>query len=231
MYADSGGLPRKGESIRCFSRCLLCVSLLIMTLALVFAAEPFKVDEQTLRWADGRYGAVGRNRLLEWQKFLQTQEKEDMAKLTMVNRFINAFTFIDDFFHWEQEDYWATPIEFIASGGGDCEDFAIAKYFSLITLGVSSEKLALHYVVSLSLNQSHLVLAYYPAPGGEPLILDNLVETIKPSSQRPDLAPVYSFNASVLWEAKHMGRGKVLGDSRRIRQWREFMVRMKQKVH
>lgn len=221
----------RGASFAPLFRGAVCSLLILVTLALVFAEEPFRITEQTLRWAESRYGVAGRNRLLTWQDFMQMQEKDALAKLHRVNHFMNNFSFVSDSVHWGKEDYWATPLEFIASGGGDCEDFALAKYFALISLGIPSEKLALHYVVSLGLNQSHLVLAYYSLPGGEPLILDNLIDAIKPSSQRTDLVPVYCFNASVLWEAKQMGRGKMLGDSRRIRQWREFLTRMNKRVH
>jgi hypothetical protein len=62
----------------------------------------------------------------------------------------------------------------------------------------------------------------------EPLILDNLVDTIKPSSQRTDLVPVYSFNASGLWEAKIRGQGERLGPGHRIRPWRELLIKMNQ---
>ena len=59
--------------------------------------------------------------------------------------------FIDDIIHWNKVDYWATPIEFLASHGGDCEDFAIAKYFTLIQLGIPEEQLTLTYVKALRL--------------------------------------------------------------------------------
>ena len=136
--------------------------------------------------------------------------------------------FVSDADHWWRTDYWATPAEFIASGGGDCEDFAIAKFFSLKSLGISSDKLALNYVFASRLNQSHLVLAYYPLPGKEPWILDNLMDAIKPASQRTDLVPIYSFNANTLWESKELEKGKRIGNSRRIRPWRELLTRMKQ---
>ncbi len=53
------------------------------------------------------------------------------------------------------------PLEFLGSNAGDCEDFTIAKYFSLLELGVSDKKLRLVYVKTIELNQFHMVLAYY----------------------------------------------------------------------
>lgn len=67
---------------------------------------------------------------------------------------------------------------------------------------------------------------YYPFPGAEPLVLDNLVETIEPSSQRADLLPVYSLNGSGLWLTKQRGKGKIIGNSDQLKRWRELLDRM-----
>ena len=154
-----------------------------------------------------------------------------MIKLEKVNRFFNKIPFVSDIIHWGKEDYWATPTEFLASNGGDCEDFAVAKYFTLIGLGVAEKQLTLTYVTALQLKQSHLVLTYYPGPDTEPLVLDSLVETIEPSSRRTDLIPIYSFNASGLWDAKQRGRGNKIGDGRRVKPWRELLGRMDEELH
>lgn len=195
----------------------------------VFAVRPLIVDQQSLQWAEQHYGAEGRRRLVAWQHFMRQLDKEELVFVEQVNRFLNTFTFVSDAQHWGQADYWATPTEFIASGGGDCEDFAIAKYFSLVSLGVQSDKLALNYVVATRLNQSHLVLAYYPVRGMEPWILDNLMDAIKPASQRTDLIPIYSFDARTLWKSKEFGKGEQIGLSRRIKPWRELLMRMQQR--
>jgi predicted transglutaminase-like cysteine proteinase len=135
---------------------------------------------------------------------------------------------VDDIRHWGEKDYWATPIEFLASHGGDCEDFSIAKYFTLKAMGMSEEKLNLTYVKALQYNMHHMVLTYYRTPGAEPLVLDNLVETIKPASQRTDLMPIFSFNGTGLWLAKQRGRGKLAGSSSRVKRWRDLLEKMAQ---
>ena len=91
-------------------------------------------------------------------------------------------------------EYWATPAEALIRGQGDCEDYAIAKFFTLTRMGVAANKLRLSYVKALGRNQAHMVLAYYATPDSEPLLLDNLKPQIKPASQRKDLLPVYAFN-------------------------------------
>lgn len=192
------------------------------------AESDFTISDQTLHWAEEHYGASARKRLLAWQDIMQSQDDDDLTKLKRINHFFNKIEFIDDYSHWKKDDYWATPIEFLASGGGDCEDFAIAKYFTLISLGIAEKQLTLTYVQALRLNMPHLVLTYYPDSDMEPLILDNLIETIEPSSQRTDLLPVYSFNTSGLWDAKIRGQGKKLGIGRQIRPWRELLIKMNQ---
>ncbi|MGD9948138.1 MAG: transglutaminase-like cysteine peptidase [Desulfobulbus sp.] len=211
-----------------FSSFFAIILVLIFALEEIYAEQPFTVDQQSLQWAEQHYGNVGRRRLLAWQDFMRQLGTDELVFVEQVNSFLNKLMFVSDGAHWGRADYWATPTEFVASGGGDCEDFAIAKYFSLKSLGISSDKLALNYVFASRLNQSHLVLAYYPVPGMEPWVLDNLMDAIKPASQRTDLVPIYSFNASVLWESKELGKGKQIGNSRRIRPWRELLKRMKQ---
>jgi len=204
----------------------LLLFLLVVTAAPVGTEETFVINERTLRLMEKRYGTGARARLLGWQNLIQTTGGDDRAQLERVNRFFNAMAFVDDDIHWKKVDYWATPIEFLASEGGDCEDFAIAKYFTLIKLGIAEDRLTLTYVKAMRLNKAHMVLTYYPSPGAEPLVLDNLIETIQPSSQRTDLLPVYSLNGSGLWLAKQRGKGKLIGASDRLKRWRELLDRM-----
>lgn len=202
------------------------LALLLMLLALPLCPrESLVISERTLQRVERQYGPGARQRVRDWQDLLQDDQGSEQSKLEKINRFFNVLTFVDDAVHWNSADYWATPIEFLASRGGDCEDFAIAKYFSLIELGIAEEKLALTYVKALRLNQAHMVLTYYATPGAEPLILDNLNPTILPASKRTDLLPVYSLNGSGLWLAKQRGKGKLIGSSDRLQRWREMLDR------
>ena len=56
-------------------------------------------------------------------------------KINKVNAYVNGFAYIEDNNNWNKSDYWATPAEFFARGG-DCEDFAFAKY-SPILIGLT----------------------------------------------------------------------------------------------
>ncbi len=221
--------------VLCFRSVLISLPLLLLfvvTVVTVCPDESFVIPEQILSMAEKQYGPAARQRLLDWQHLIRTEkDTSETAQLETVNRFFNQMAFIDDIIHWQQDDYWATPVEFLASGGGDCEDFAIAKFFTLLLLGVPEARLTLTYVKALHLNQAHMVLTYYPAPGAEPLVLDNLVATINPSSTRTDLLPVYSINGSGLWLAKQRGRGKLVGDSSRLSRWNDLLTRMDKELY
>ena len=134
---------------------------------------------------------------------------------------------MDDIDLWKQKDYWATPLEMLSIGGGDCEDYSIAKYFTLKELGVDEDKLRITYVKAKELNQAHMVLTYFETKRSIPLVLDNLIIEIKPASQRPDLTPVYSFNGTGLWLAKSRGEGQRVGESSRLSLWQDLENRMK----
>lgn len=181
--------------------------------------------------AEREYGPVAKERLLAWSQLIASGgQQTEREKLNIVNDFFNQTRFLSDAEHWGTEDYWATPAEMLASNGGDCEDFSISKYFTLLSLGVPMDRLRITYVKAKTWNpvsQAHMVLTYYPTPGAIPLVLDNLIPEIKPATERPDLIPVYSFNGSGLWLAKARGAGKaVAGGSRNIGLWRELTARM-----
>lgn len=212
----------------------LVLGLAVLSIVIVFALEAFtggkfKLEEEILVKAEERYGPDARKRLLAWEKLIREDTSgTELQKLEKVNQFFNRLEFVSDYNHWKQEDYWATPVEFLASDGGDCEDFSLAKYFTLKAMGVEESKLNLTYVKALSLDQAHMVLTYFEVPGAEPLVLDNLIGEIKPASKRTDLLPVYSFNGTGLWIAKQRGQGQLVGKSDRLGRWKELLGRMPQ---
>jgi predicted transglutaminase-like cysteine proteinase len=208
-------------------RTVVLASVYCLAVAWAVRVEAMSVNPATLQKLQEVYGQGAIKRLREWTALLDalTQTSID-EKIARVNRFFNALQFVPDEEHWNQVDYWATPLEFIASNGGDCEDFAIAKYFTLQALGVDSDSMRLAYVKALELNQAHMVLVYYPAPDQEPMVLDNLVNDILPASQRKDLQPVYSFNAEGLWQARQQGQETRLGTGSDVLMWKTLIQRM-----
>ncbi len=179
-----------------------------------------------------KYGPAARQRFINWQKLMDAGKiLAEREKLQLVNDFFNRnIQFADDLVVWFKNDYWATPVELLAKGAGDCEDFSIAKYFTLIEIGVDESKLRITYVKALKLNLPHMVLSYFEAPQTVPLILDNLKPDISSAIDRSDLLPVYSFNGSSLWLAKIKGSGQPVGDADRLNLWADLKRRMLEKL-
>ncbi len=185
--------------------------------------------EQIIESEEKSKGNV-KKRFHSWKQLIDAQSsKPELSQLTATNNFFNQFMFESDVQFQGEADYWKSPYEFIVDGGGDCEDFSIAKYFTLLTMGIPVEKLRITYVKALKLNQAHMVLAYYAQPEAEPLILDNLEDKILPASKRVDLKPIYSFNGEGLWLAKARAGDKNLGQSNQLSKWRQVIERMQNK--
>jgi len=183
------------------------------------------VSERLIEVYGKRFGAGATERLQAWKQYARARGGSPATErelLEEVNRVLNRIAFVDDAAHWGAEDYWATPAESVASNGADCEDYTIAKYFLLKELGVPIARLRMTYVKSLKLNQAHMVLAYYPRPDADPLVLDNLEDGVRPASQRTDLIPVYSFNDEEVW-VEMRGRS---GSPQQIRNWTALIQRL-----
>lgn len=193
----------------------------------VFTREKFHIDQKVLQKTQEKYGQEARMRLVDWEEIIRNDGISDREKLETINSFFNKkIVFANDMDLYGVKDYWATPVEFISRGAGDCEDYAIAKYFSLKMMGIGEEKLRIAYVKALQQNIFHMVMLYYSNPGAEPLILDNLVDAIKPASERRDLLPIFTFNGAGLWLAHDRGQGKLAGKSSRLTAWSDLLQRM-----
>ena len=220
------------------SRCVFVRRLLSPVWALAFGfglacvvslAAPDFDKTQTL--AQQRYGTQAADMVAAWRKLIEeSRELSDGDKLTKVNTFFNRrIVYQEDSVVWQQADYWATPLEFMGRGTGDCEDFAIAKYVTLQMLGVGNDRLRLIYVRAKSGATSsiaHMVLGFYPQPTEEPLILDNLISSVRPASSRSDLSPVFSFNSDGLWVAG--ATASSADPTARLSRWRDVLARMRQ---
>ena len=181
-----------------------------------------------LKNTEKRYGTLSmltKDRINDWAQLIQSSGTlSEREQLDVVNRFFNRqLNFVDDMRNWKQNDYWATPIESLVKGAGDCEDYSIAKYFTLRRLGVPSDKLRITYVKALKYKQAHMVLTYYATPTADPLVLDNLIPEIRPASQRRDLLPVYAFNAEGLYLP---GSNTRKSDSKKLSRWQDILKKM-----
>ncbi|MCL1143257.1 transglutaminase-like cysteine peptidase [Shewanella gaetbuli] len=177
-----------------------------------------------------QYGQNKIDDFKDWQSLIEDAEGlDDYSKLNLANQFANRhIKYQTDTQHWDKSDYWATPIESLGSGAGDCEDYAIFKYFTLKAMGVDESKMRLMYVRALTIDEPHMVLIYFETPRDIPLVLDNYQTKIKPASQRKDLKPIYSFNGQGLWLAKARGLGNTKPNSSGTKDWTNLMTRIEQ---
>lgn len=216
------------------SRLLLAI-LPLLLVAPAISAGLVNFSENLLTYVARTFSADAPKRLTIWQRLVndmrdneaararQGELKAEQLTLRKINNFLNQVPYANDIDHWRREDYWASPVEMLSSFGGDCEDYSIAKYLSLKELGIPVERLRITYVRAKELNESHMVLAYYPKPDAEPLIMDNLIPEMRPASQRPDLEPVYSFNDDDIWLPSGATRK---GGASNVRLWRELLEKL-----
>ncbi|WP_230976288.1 transglutaminase-like cysteine peptidase [Pseudothauera nasutitermitis] len=217
------------SALRRFAWVLCCAGVLSWWIAGV-AAPDF---DRMQRLAVERYGQRAGETVTAWRALLaEAAETDERTRLERVNTFFNRrIAFDDDIVVWGEQDYWATPLETMGKGAGDCEDFSIAKYMSLLQLGVPAERLRMIYVRARiggpqsTISQAHMVVGYYATPDAEPLILDNLIGEIRPASRRGDLFPVFSFNSEGLWVG---GASTSSADpTTRLSRWRDVLERMR----
>lgn len=211
------------------------VARLILAMLMAGTMYAIAVDTTQLRQLlTARFGPERVDLLNDWLK-TATDAKAlgEPEKLKRINDFVNqSIIFEDDRSVWDQSDYWATPLETIGQGRGDCEDFAIIKYVSLRRAGIASDKLRLIYVKARidapdgPIQVAHMVLAYYASPNAEPVLLDNLQPRILPASKRLDLKPVFSFNSAGIF-AGVSGKEKVsAGGIGRLSRWEDVLRRI-----
>lgn len=201
-----------------------CVMILCLWLAAASSATPPAPPSNFSGQALQTYEA--------WRTTLRQAKGAHLrAQLELINDFFNQhIQYASDASLWQQNDYWSAPLQTMRRGAGDCEDYVIAKYASLRELGVAADKLRLIYVRARlgapgsGLSRAHMVLGYYPTPGSIPLVLDSLLPGIVPATQRPDLTPIFSFNAHGLWDTDNPA--SAADPVARLSPWRSVLERM-----
>lgn len=218
--------PLKQPLLRSIKLCIASVLLCVMVL--LRADDQAWIRQELIEKAQRDFGDDAKQRLLDWQSLYQRlRNSGDDEKLQSVNQFFNQqVNYVSDDKHWGQIDYWATPYESLTTHGADCEDYVIAKYYTLKELGIPVEKLRITYVKALRINQAHMVLTYFPTPDAIPLVLDNLIGKIYSADRRKDLEPVYSFNASGMWLERMRGEGIRMGNPNKLDLWTGLRLRM-----
>ncbi|MEW5852087.1 MAG: transglutaminase-like cysteine peptidase [Myxococcota bacterium] len=124
-------------------------------------------------------------------------------QLQRVNSLVNGWLFASDASNYGVEDYWASPLEFMAKQRGDCEDYCMVKYAALKRLGFTEDQFKLLVVIEKSTGRAHAVLSV-KMPDGE-YILDNLntsarkVEDVVDTAGQPRYHPLLAFARDGKW--------------------------------
>lgn len=128
---------------------------------------------------------------------LESFKSSSIHKMAVqVNKLMNKKRYIVDKKNWGKSDYWATPIEFMERGG-DCEDFAIAKYSALRALGVPEERMRIAIVQDEIKNIPHAILIVYSENG--PVVLDNQIKEVRSTESIAHYKPIFSINREAWW--------------------------------
>ena len=193
---------------------------------ILMSSPEFFIAKTFLDKIEHEYGPIAKKRALHLVQMMnEARDLDDMGKMEKVNNFFNQTPFASDETIWGVSDYWATRYEFIGKDRADCEDYVIAKYFTLKELGVPTSKLFMTYAKSIRYKTAHLVLTYYETPKSIPLVLDNYNYKILPASVRNDLIPIYSFSGDELFNAKQAQIGKLAPALiRQKRPWDELVI-------
>lgn len=125
-----------------------------------------------------------------------SQLPED-KQLEFVHKFVNRLDYITDSELYGISDYWATQFQFYGNAGGDCEDYAITKFYALKLLGYDPERMRVVIVHDTNLNLDHAILVV--ERGGKQWVLDNNLDTVIESARLYHLLPYFALNESHWW--------------------------------
>lgn len=137
------------------------------------------------------------NRSTSWAQLRQRAEgKSPRELLRLVNSFWNSWPYREDQANWGKQDYWAAPAQFLKKSG-DCEDYAIVKYFTLKELGIAPDSMRIVILRDTIRNLAHAVLVVYL--DDEAYVLDNLSNVVQPHTRLRNYSPQYSVNEHGRW--------------------------------
>lgn len=163
--------------------------------------DKMKVQKEMLRRCTAAPAACDPADAKPWRDILaEAAPLEPMARLKAVNAFFNKWPYKTDLDNYAVEDYWATPVEFMTRSG-DCEDYAIAKFYALLQLGVPNDDMRVVAVTDHIRNIGHAVLVVHI--GADSVVLDNLSNLVMSHTRYPQYDPQFSVNETTRW--MHIG--------------------------
>lgn len=144
-----------------------------------------------------KLSATNKCMITKWRIFLnKIKSKPPAEQMELVNQYLNKWLYIIDPTNYQKKDYWATPKQFV-NRNGDCEDYAIAKYASLLHLGFKKEEMRIVVLQDLNLKVPHAVLAVYV--DDKALILDNQISRVIDADRIKHYKPIFSLNEKSWW--------------------------------
>lgn len=140
----------------------------------------------------------------KWKENIALIEKMNLNredKIKVVNDFINkSIVYTEDRDNYHMNDYWASPTEALTRGYGDCEDYALAKYFTLKQLGVPEDEMRIVVLNDTRKNILHAILVIENNDGGTNYVLDNQNKAVMMDNQIAYYIPIYSINERNWWK-------------------------------
>jgi len=199
---------------------LLCCALT------AFANNYPSFTPQELSLIETKYTLISINRITDFQNNIEVfRSLPKDLQLSKVNLYLNQLLPQYDTIIQQQEDYWATPKEFLSTGYGDCEDYVIIKYFTLLELGFDEKDLFITVVKEKFSGGIHMVLSYFQTQSETPLILDNLSFRILPLEKREDLVADMFINSSGVYRYQNKKLVKVAS---KYPKYQELLIKIKQ---
>lgn len=206
--------------------------LLILVSFTLLNAKSIQLSKEDLKKIDNHpYSKAIKLRLLKYIELKKKIKNMDLIRqLNHVNSFYNKILPVHDATKYHVDDHWATPKEFLIEGRGDCEDYAISKYFTLKENGISSNKLFLSVVKVKGATNYHMVLTYLENKDSIALVLDNLSFKVLPFDKRSDLEPKFIFNEKEAFLLKNKKiYKKVKINWGEVDKWQELLNRIYKK--
>lgn len=200
----------------CFVRNSLVVGAAILTATVAFASAPAAaghrvliadpvVGHQAIRTGTGRLPQWGQSLArhqssrgsAEWRQALAAvRGRQAGGLLNTVNTTVNRARYVSDSQNWGRADYWASPAE-LFTRGGDCEDYAIAKYLLLQEMGIPASRMRILVMRASGGQVEHSVLAVTTGQGV--MILDNQRSGVYQINSGITRRTVYSVSGNALW--------------------------------
>ena len=172
--------------------------------------DRLRIDNDVFARCEARPEACPSTHILDWiAEFDALRGQDRLTRIEAVNRLVNTLPYKRDAANYGRPDYWATPLEFLG-GAGDCEDFALFKFFALRRLGFGDDELRLVLVRENTPWVTHALLAVYLREGI--FILDNRSDAVARHDRVAGYVPLYSANETARWAhyapALPVGRAK-----------------------